>query len=85
MLQGEHSAIFSTFIKLPSAIKIFVLSILDRFHCILISQPKHVVGNQNNHLNETVVLSTQINWYTFKLSMMGKKKKIQFYNQRVAI
>ena len=27
MLQGEHSAILSTFIKLPFVIKIFVLSI----------------------------------------------------------
>ena len=29
MLQGEHSAIFSTFIKLPFVIKIFVLSIFE--------------------------------------------------------
>ena len=29
MLQGEHSAIFSTFIKLPIVIKIFVLSIFE--------------------------------------------------------
>ena len=29
MLQGEHSAIFSTFIKLPFVIKIFVLSIVE--------------------------------------------------------
>ena len=29
MLQGEHSAKFSTFIKLPLVIKIFVLSIFD--------------------------------------------------------
>ena len=29
MLQGEHSAILSTFIKLPSVIKIFVLSIFE--------------------------------------------------------
>ena len=29
MLQGEHSAIVSTFIKLPFVIKIFVLSIFD--------------------------------------------------------
>ena len=29
MLQGEHSAILSTFIKLPTAIKIFVLSIFE--------------------------------------------------------
>ena len=29
MLHGEHSAIFSTFIKLPFVIKIFVLSIFE--------------------------------------------------------
>ena len=29
MLQGEHSAILSTFIKLPFVIKIFVVSIFD--------------------------------------------------------
>ena len=29
MLQGEHSAILSTFIKLPIVIKIFVLSIFE--------------------------------------------------------
>ena len=29
MLQGEHSAILSTFIKLPVVIKIFVLSIFE--------------------------------------------------------
>ena len=29
MLQGEHSAILSTFIKLPFIIKIFVLSIFE--------------------------------------------------------
>ena len=29
MLQGEHSAILLTFIKLPFVIKIFVLSILE--------------------------------------------------------
>ena len=33
MLQREHSAILSTFIKLPFVIKIFVLSILHRFYC----------------------------------------------------
>ena len=31
MLQGEHSAILSTFIKLPFIIKIFVLSIFSGF------------------------------------------------------
>ena len=29
MLQGEHSAILSTFMKLPFVIKIFVLSIFE--------------------------------------------------------
>ena len=29
MLQGEHSAILSTFIKLPLVFKIFVLSIIE--------------------------------------------------------
>ena len=29
MLQGEHSAIFSTFIKLPFTIKTYVLSIFE--------------------------------------------------------
>ena len=29
MLVGEHSALLSTFIKLPIVIKIFVLSIID--------------------------------------------------------
>ena len=37
MLQGEHSAILSTFIKLPFVIKIIVLSILSgRFTQILL-------------------------------------------------
>ena len=29
MLQGEHSAILTTFIKLPIVIKVFVLSIFE--------------------------------------------------------
>ena len=33
MLQGEHSAILSTFIKLPFVIKIFVLSIFEWVYC----------------------------------------------------
>ena len=35
MLPLEHSAILSTFIELPVVIKIFVLSTLHRFNCIL--------------------------------------------------
>ena len=34
MLQGEHSAMLLTFIKLPFVIKVFVLSIFEyRFYC----------------------------------------------------
>ena len=36
MLQGEHSATLSTFIKLPFAIKILVLSIFERIMLIYI-------------------------------------------------
>ena len=43
MLQWEHSAIHSTFIKLPFVIKIFVLSILvtvlDKFYCTCLVMP----------------------------------------------
>ena len=35
MLPLEHSAILSTLIKLPSVIKIFVLSILHKFYCFV--------------------------------------------------
>ena len=35
MLQGEHSAILSTFIKLPFVIKTFVLSIGHLTHVLL--------------------------------------------------
>ena len=48
MLQGEHSAILSTFMKLPFVIKIFVLSILESpFHTgftVLTSFPYTYVG-----------------------------------------
>ena len=35
MLQGEHSAILSTFIKLPFVIKIFVLSTFECPGCFV--------------------------------------------------
>ena len=37
MLQGEHSAILSTFIKLSFVIKIFVVAVLHRFYGTLFS------------------------------------------------
>ena len=51
MLQREHSAILSTFIKLPFVIKIFVLSIFEwpffhRFYCIVFTRPRSAVGNR---------------------------------------
>ena len=43
MLQGEHSAILSTFIKLPFVIKIFVLSIFEwPFYTGFTVVPKYV-------------------------------------------
>ena len=49
MLQGEHSAILLTFIKIPFVIKIFVLSIFEwlfktgftvDLHCLFMVLPK---------------------------------------------
>ena len=59
MLQGEHSALLSTCIKLPFVIKIFVLSIFEwplktGLTVVLI----YVLSAQKNCLNETVLLST---------------------------
>ena len=50
MLQGEHSAILSTFIKLPFVIKIFVLSIFEwpshTGFTVYEKIPKHInIGN----------------------------------------
>ena len=39
MLQGEHSAIFLTFINLLFVIKTFDLSILERFYCTVPFKP----------------------------------------------
>ena len=54
MLQGEHSAILSTFIKLPFVIQIFVLPFLsDHFTQILLSYlltktgPPYVLPHMN--------------------------------------
>ena len=49
MLQGEHSAILLTFIKLPYVIKIFVLFIFSgRLRQVLLYNTYH---NLNGHLN----------------------------------
>ena len=46
MLQGEHSAIRSTFIKLPLVIKIFVLSIFEwPFHTGFTVYAKHTLDD----------------------------------------
>ena len=54
MLQGEHSAILSTFIKLPFVIKYFCVAILQRFYCtnnlhlqIQIQTNNITIGNRN--------------------------------------
>ena len=73
MLQREHSAIPSTFIKLPVVIKTFVLpifewplktgfTVIDNYF-FYFSTKTYVVGTQNKHLKEnlieTFLLSTQ--------------------------
>ena len=58
MLQGEHSAILSTFIKLPFVINIFVLSIFEQplktgfteFQCL------HLPNKEYIHLNVFYVI-----------------------------
>ena len=59
MLQGEHSAILSTFIKLPSAIKTFVLSIFEwpLKTGLTVIEPRH---DQINNMSERPV-KIQIN------------------------
>ena len=57
MLQGEHSAILSTFIKLPFVMKIFILSIFEwPFYTgfTRLIQPRKT----GNHPNRTLKLST---------------------------
>ena len=56
MLQREHSVIFSTLIKLPLVIKIFVLSI---FEWPLQTDFTVCFGPQKNRFIETVLLSTK--------------------------
>ena len=51
MLQGEHSAICSTFIKLPFFIKIFVLSILE--------WPFYTGMPANNEIHQRVLIIQQ--------------------------
>ena len=58
MLQGEHSAILSTFLKLPFVIKIFALSSFEwpfytGFTVILTC----VLGAQKNHLIDRVIFN----------------------------
>ena len=72
MLQGQHSAILLTFIKLPFVIKTFFVyfrvAAKNRFYCnrnqykshyfcVIYFSTAYVVGTQKNHL-EMVLLST---------------------------
>ena len=54
MLQGEHSAMLSTFIKLPFVIKFFVLSIFEwsvytGFTVYILDHPTGIVSNWMQH------------------------------------
>ena len=50
MLQGEHSAILSTFIKLPFVIKIFVLSIFECLFKTGLTVYYFLIMDQSEHL-----------------------------------
>ena len=71
MLQGEHSAILSTFIKLTNVIKSFVLSIFsDRFthvllYCILTFW--YLISDQHtrNWYSYHVCTCAVIQWFSF--------------------
>ena len=68
ILLWEHSAILSTFIKLPFVIKIFVLSIFEwpfytGFTVVLtlavIHKAKHVIDKQSDHNYNHLIASVQ--------------------------
>ena len=64
MLQGEHSAILSTYIKLPLVIKILVLSILvsvlHRFYCIYDVMCDIIIAN-NCHISKLYKIKIKSN------------------------
>ena len=66
MLQGEHSAILSTYIKLPFVIKSFVLSILsDRFTQVLLYMYTNGVQKKKYHNSSCYFgenKSDQVDW-----------------------
>ena len=68
MLQGEHSAILSTFIKLPFVIKIFVLSSLEWLFNTGFTVPAF-----DHECNVVVFSATEItkNLVNFGRSMLG--------------
>ena len=56
MLQGEHSAILLTFIKLPFVIKIFVLSIFEwLFYCTQFAKTKTIFQNWIQYYLESIL------------------------------
>ena len=81
MLQGEHSAIFSTFIKLPFVIKIifvyFWVAVLHRFYCTVaahfnISRPNKTFAS----LPKTYFKEIEKNFFLFRPYVLRNKKMI---------
>ena len=56
MLQGEHSAILLTFIKLPFVIKIFVLAIFERPFYTEFTEHPNIVSVSSESSPETSLL-----------------------------
>ena len=72
MLQGEHSAILSTFIKLPFVIKNFVLSIFEWL--FYTSFTVYAFIQQDNDLNKDLTLSAHLLLNLF--NELGKGNKM---------
>ena len=77
MLQGEHSAILLTFIKLPFGIKIFVLSILSgRFRQVLLYM-KLLLGLSIRQVYVSFILVTR--------SIFDSKDRFILFNVRFEV
>ena len=79
MLQGEHSAIFSTFIKLPLVIKTFVLCIFEwplktAFNVFCCESVKHSITDSLNYPTPATELPSPCD-----IRKSQKKDNIIFY------
>ena len=84
MLQGEHSAILSTFIKLPFVIKVFALSIFERpFYIGFTVRPKHLNPLRSSGPSNTYQFGEPIpNFWVLLFYLSLFKEDSKFSDQR---